>query len=117
MVVLQVPGIVWAASAHGAVGAAAVWFGVNTLYLLLWTAVAHRRFAPGLHGRWVGRDLLPPLAAAAVAGALSTRLPGPDGRLAGAALLVASACGILLAAALAAPRVRADIRQTVRARA
>jgi len=117
MAVLLVPGVVWAATAHGAVGAAAVWFGINTLYLLLWTAVAHARFAPGLHGRWVGRDLLPPLAAAAVAGALGSRLPVPDGRLASAMLLVATACGILLAAALAAPRVRADLRQTLRARA
>jgi O-antigen/teichoic acid export membrane protein len=117
MAVLQVPGVVWAATAHGAGGAAAVWFGINTLYLLLWTAVAHARFAPGLHGRWVGRDLLPPLAAAAVAGALGSRLPVPDGRLASAMLLVATACGILLAAALAAPRVRADLRQTLRSRA
>ena len=115
MAALQVPGVVWAASTHGAVGAAAVWLAVNMLYLLVWSAVAHRRFAAGLHLRWLGRDILPPALTAALGASvfagLGTRLPWPDGRLASGGLLVASACVILLSSAWAAPQVRADLRR------
>jgi O-antigen/teichoic acid export membrane protein len=115
MAALQVPGVIWAASTHGAVGAAAVWLAVNLLYLLVWSAVAHWRFAAGLHLRWLGRDILPPALTAAlgaiVVAGLGARLPWPDDRLATGGLLVASACVILLSSAGAAPQVRADLRR------
>jgi O-antigen/teichoic acid export membrane protein len=115
MAAIQVPGVVWAASRHGAQGAAAVWLAVNLLYLLVWAAVAHRRFATGLHLQWLRRDILPAALAAAVsatvAAGLGTRLPWPEGRLASGGLLVAAACVILLASAWAAPQVRADLRR------
>jgi hypothetical protein len=88
---------------------------VNLLYLLVWAAVAHRRFATGLHLQWLRRDILPAALAAAVsatvAAGLGTRLPWPEGRLASGGLLVAAACVILLASAWAAPQVRADLRR------
>jgi O-antigen/teichoic acid export membrane protein len=114
MAALQVPGVVWAASKHGAEGAAAVWLAVNLLYLLMWSAVAHKRFATGLHLRWLGRDILPPTLAAALSAAIVAGLGmlarSPDSRLASGGLLVAAGCVILLSSAWAAPQVRADLR-------
>ena len=109
MAALLVPGVTWGASQHGAIGAAAAWFSVNLLYLLAWTPVAHRRFAPGLHAAWLTRDLAPIALAAAAAGWLTAAAPWPEGRAAGAAALAAAGCAILLAAALAGSRVRQDL--------
>jgi O-antigen/teichoic acid export membrane protein len=117
MVAVQVPSIVWAASHHGAVGAAVSWLIVNALYLLVWPAVVHRRVSTPLHRLWLLRDVLPPACAAAVAGMVSSLLPWPEGRWAGLCVLLASGCGILLCAAAAAPRVRADVRNGLRSRA
>lgn len=114
MAALQVPGVVWAASIHGAVGAGAVWLAVNLLYLLVWSAVAHRRFATGMHLGWLRRDIVPPALTAFVVSAVMMGIgelfPWPEGRLASGGLLVASGCAILLSAAWAAPLVRADLR-------
>lgn len=102
MVSMLVPGVLWAAGRYGATGAAAAWCAVNVVYLVGWTPVVHHRFAPGLHLRWLGADIAPVMAAAALAGLISRALPWPEGRLATGVVLAAVACAILLAAALAA---------------
>lgn len=106
MVALLVPAVLWATERHGPTGAAAAWFAVNALYLLAWTPIAHRRFAPGLHLRWLGRDIAPVLLAAGLCGLATRLLSWPQGRLAGGLLLLAVACAILLAAMAAAPAAR-----------
>lgn len=106
MVMLLVPGVVFAAGRWGATGAGGVWLAVNTLYLLAWTPVAHARFAPGLHLRWLLRDVLP-VALAAAAAALATRLlPWPTDRVGAGLQLVAVAAAILLASAAGSSRAR-----------
>jgi O-antigen/teichoic acid export membrane protein len=116
MVLLLVPGVTWAATRHGALGAAAAWFAVNLLYLLAWTPVVHGRFAPGLHGRWLLVDIVPVALAAAAAGGLTLMLPWPDGRAAVALQLALVACAILLAAVAAASQVRQDLLGWLRPR-
>jgi len=58
MLVILMPTLIWATIAHGMVGAGAAWFGANLLYLGVWVPVIHRRFAPGLHVRWICNDIL-----------------------------------------------------------
>lgn len=101
MVSVMLPCLVWATSRYGGIGAAGVWFGVNVLYLLLWTPIAHARFLPGLHWRWLSEDVIPIVGLAATAALACAWLPWPTDRaaagavLAGVSLLVllASACG------------------------
>jgi hypothetical protein len=111
MLGLLLPGVVWATGHHGALGAAAVWFAVNVLYLLLWTPVAHARFAPGLHRRWLLSDVVPVAALAVVAAAVTAALPWPADRIATALLLLPAAVAILLASAAGSGWARTRIRQ------
>ena len=42
----------------GMIGAGYTWFGVNLLFFIVWTAVVHRKYAPGLHLKWLFNDIL-----------------------------------------------------------
>ena len=57
--VVQLPFIFYAAKYYGGLGASIVWFAFRLLYLIVWTPLIHRRFLPGLHTRWLLRDVLP----------------------------------------------------------
>lgn len=57
MLLVLLPALVWATQQYGMAGAGAVWLGLNLLYLVLWAGIVHRRFAPGLHLRWLGGDV------------------------------------------------------------
>ena len=74
---------------------------VNTLYLLAWTPIAHRRFMPGLHRQWLLHDIAPAMLAAGLCGAASRLLPWVDGRVAVGLQLLAVAVAVLLAATTA----------------
>jgi O-antigen/teichoic acid export membrane protein len=52
------PILFWATVAYGAIGAAAAWTAANLGYLVLWVPLVHRRFAPGMHLKWLARDVL-----------------------------------------------------------
>jgi O-antigen/teichoic acid export membrane protein len=58
-VVILIPLLIWAAKSYGGVGVGYVWVGECAFYLLVWTWVVHRKFAPGLHSRWLFTDVLP----------------------------------------------------------
>ncbi|MBM7332993.1 oligosaccharide flippase family protein [Alcanivorax marinus] len=58
LLVLLVPSIVWAASRFGGVGAGSVWLSLNILFFLFWVGFVHSRLEPGLHLRWLLRDVL-----------------------------------------------------------
>ncbi len=55
---ILVPSIMLAAKYYGAIGAGYAWVAVNALYLLVWVAVVHKKLEPGLHWRWLFRDVL-----------------------------------------------------------
>ena len=67
-IVLLVPATVWATLNFGAIGAGYAWLASNVISFLLWLPVIHRRFAPGLHQHWVGKDILPILLVTSIAG-------------------------------------------------
>lgn len=58
---LLVPLISWGAWAHGAEGAAWVWFSLNAIITLTWPKVVHQKFIPRLNAPWYRRDLLLPI--------------------------------------------------------
>jgi O-antigen/teichoic acid export membrane protein len=55
---ILIPSVVLSAIYYGAIGAGYAWVTVNTLYLLIWVAVIHRKLEPGLHLDWLVNDVL-----------------------------------------------------------
>lgn len=57
---LLVPLVVWASKNYGATGAGYVWLGQCATYLLVWSALVHRKFAPPkMHMSWLLADVMP----------------------------------------------------------
>lgn len=54
---LSIPLVIYAALEHGVYGAALAWFGLRMLTFVVWPPMVHKRFAAGLHRRWL-QDLL-----------------------------------------------------------
>jgi O-antigen/teichoic acid export membrane protein len=52
-----IPAVVWAASRFGAIGAGYAWLVANIIYFVVWIPLVHKRFAPGLHLRWLSTDV------------------------------------------------------------
>ncbi len=111
MVIVMLPCLVWATSRFGAEGAAGVWLGVNVLYLVLWTPVAHSRFLPGLHWRWLFEDVLPVAGLAAAAAFACAWLPWPADRAAAGVLLVGVSLLVLFASACGSAWCRAAVQR------
>lgn len=55
----QIPIITYAAIQYGAIGAGVAWFSFRCLFFLLWTPIVHTSLFPGLHSKWILKDLLP----------------------------------------------------------
>ena len=63
---LQVPIIFYAATRFGAAGAGIAWLAIRSVWFVVWTAIVHRTFVPGLHSVWLLKDLLPVVAVGVV---------------------------------------------------
>ncbi|MEQ1761624.1 MAG: oligosaccharide flippase family protein [Pyrinomonadaceae bacterium] len=68
---VSIPTTIAFASYWGPPGAAAVWLILNVLFLAITVPLTHRRFLAGEAARWGVHDVLMPLSAAVVAGALA----------------------------------------------
>lgn len=112
-VLIVVPGILLAVPRFGATGAAAIWAGLNTAYLLVGISLMHLRLLRGEKWRWYLRDNLAPLGvASAVAILLRGVAPHSTDRL---LLLVETGlcAGVILAAAGLATETTRGIGQRV----
>ncbi|MEX8499565.1 oligosaccharide flippase family protein [Leptothrix ochracea] len=111
-VVVLIPTVIWATLNFGATGAGWAWLGANAAYFLFWVPLVHRRFAPGLHGRWLFQDVGPVALVTAVA-ALSAMafLSPPASRLGLVALLLLIGMAVMALAALSSAPCRGFIRQ------
>lgn len=58
MVILLVPSVVLAAKEFGAIGAGWVWVCINTFFLIVWVAYIHHKLEPGLHFKWLFKNVL-----------------------------------------------------------
>ncbi len=68
MLTMLVPAMVLAAIEFGVVGAGYAWLGFNSLYFLFWVPVVHRYCWPGMHARWMLKDILPVLVPMVIVG-------------------------------------------------
>jgi O-antigen/teichoic acid export membrane protein len=109
MVAALVPAVLWATGRWGALGAAHAWLGVNTLYLLTWTPVAHRYFAPGIHRQWLWTDIAPVVVATAAAALLTRAMPWPEHRMTSGVLLLIWAVLVFVAGVAAFLTARRNV--------
>jgi O-antigen/teichoic acid export membrane protein len=65
-IVILVPAIYFMTTRYGAVGAAAVWVTLNSIYMLIGVPLTHQRLLKGEAWKWFSLDVCPPLLAAAV---------------------------------------------------
>jgi len=113
--IVLVPAILVATPRYGAVGAAFVWFALNTGYLLFNVPAMHRRLLPGELWRWYRADLAGP-AAAAIVVAILGRAAMPAAALASRWLTAAWIGGVGLLALAAAVLMAGALRPAVLAR-
>lgn len=58
---ISLPIIFYAVSNYGGIGAGKAWFVIQLTGFLIWPAFIHSKFAKGLHGDWILKDILPSL--------------------------------------------------------
>ena len=110
-VAVVIPAILWATPRFGAEGAAWVWVGLNTGYLLLGIHFMYRRILSREKWCWYGQDVLAPLCAGLLgAGALAMLWSVNPGILGDLTLLILAVGITLSAALLAANRTRRQLR-------
>lgn len=56
--VTLIPTIILASTYYGGVGAGWAWLSVNLFFLIFWIAYVHHKLEPGLHSKWLFRDIL-----------------------------------------------------------
>ena len=66
MAAIYLPFVFWVTHTHGTVGAAVAWLAMNAIYLAVWVPLVHRVIVPGLHLKWMLRDVLPVSTGAAI---------------------------------------------------
>lgn len=70
VVAVLVPAIFWATPRYGAIGAAWVWVGLNSSYVLISIYFMHRRLIPHEKWRWYSMDLGVPLSVIVITGGI-----------------------------------------------
>lgn len=106
LAVLLIPSIVLAATHYGMAGAGWAWLISNAVYFVVWTPLVHRRFAPGLHSKWLCNDILRPIALATLtAWATWLTLDSAKSREVLILELLATGCVLLLLAYALADRL------------
>lgn len=115
---VQVPILAYVAFNYGAEEVAVTWFAIRLVTFFIWPAVVHHKFAPGLHWKWLSKDVLPPMLGAAlglwlahwfVAGVPELMV----GRFQIASIVCAAGFLVLIASALIASDVRGVLMRTI----
>ena len=109
-VTLLVPSMVVATLRAGGEGAGIAWVALNAIYLAFWTPLVHRRFASGLHGRWMRRDVLPASIVAVLTSIILWKLVDfPESRLLTSLTLAAIGGVVLIAAVVTSAHARSVV--------
>jgi hypothetical protein len=107
LIIMLVPGIFFMATRYGAVGAAAVWVALTSIYMLIGVPLTHRRLLKGETRRWFTEDVGLPLAGAIpVAWVGRELMVTPRPPIVAIVSLSIVLLGALAAAAFAAPHTR-----------
>lgn len=55
--VIDVPVMIYVTINFGAVGAGVTWLILRVIWILFWTPIVHKKFAPGIHWKWLINDV------------------------------------------------------------
>jgi O-antigen/teichoic acid export membrane protein len=116
MMVVLIPAIIVAAIKAGGIGAGWVWVVMNALYLAVWVSYVHSKLEPGLHLKWLIRNVLAVLIPTLLVGLLFG-LTQPDlveSRVVELFHTAIVAISCLLVAILASPVVRSAVPRVLR---
>ena len=110
-VVVLIPSLIWATTAHGVIGAGWVWLISNAVYFLTWVPKVHRRFVHGLHLQWLLRDVAPIalLTLVFAFGARATISISPD-RLAAVLAILGLSLALLAIGSASSSQIRERVR-------
>jgi O-antigen/teichoic acid export membrane protein len=100
---LQIPAVYILSQRFGTTGGAVVWPVANAVILVAVSALIYRRLLLGKLRLWLGRDLLPPFAAALAVAGIWRALDVPQDSVTLVLFLAMAALSIFVAAALAVP--------------
>ena len=105
--VMLVPALVLATLNYGVVGAGYAWLCSNALLFLFWVPRVHHKFAKGLHGPWLIKDVAPIVVLTAAGGLFAKWIvKWPEGRVAVAMGIVSLGIGLLIMAAAGSSWIR-----------
>lgn len=106
-IITLVPAIYFMATRYGAIGAAAVWVTLNSIYMLIGVPLTHRRLLKGEMSRWFIEDIIPPLGAALlVCGVGRWSIASPMPPVTAIISLTVTLLSALMASSLVAPHIR-----------
>ncbi len=107
LIIALVPVIYFMTMHYGAVGAAAAWAILNSIYMLIGVPLTHRRLLKGEMGRWFTEDIIPPFGAALLVGGVGRWLiTGPMPPVTAIISLTVILLSALTASALVAPHIK-----------
>jgi O-antigen/teichoic acid export membrane protein len=110
-VVFLIPSLVYATATYGMTGAGWAWLASNLLYFVVWVPLVHRRFAPGLHLRWLREDIGAIfLATTAGAWGVQALVRWQHERVADGVIIAGVSLGLVLLAAASSSLVRAPLK-------
>lgn len=105
-----VPCMIFSATRFGALGAGWTWLLVNIIYFVVWTPVVHSRYAPGLHTKWLLRDIAPIVTIAFGTALFSLWLYWPSERLLAGIQLLLLSIFVVTASGVGSTWFRAELR-------
>ncbi len=110
-ILLLIPSIIVATSKYGMEGAGWAWLISNMLYFCLWTPLVHKKFAPGIHKKWLTKDILLPLALPFITAILAEKyIQWSEARITLSAQLIAIGIVMLVLAYSLSSRLRFSSR-------
>jgi O-antigen/teichoic acid export membrane protein len=112
LLVVLVPLIMLLATRYGAVGGAASWAALNTVYLVVGTILTHRVLLRGMGRQWFMRDVIAPLVVSAlVVGSIGTALRATG---LSPALILMAGSGLVVLCSIGLLSLSSDIRRLLR---
>jgi len=115
LIALAFPALIFMATTYGAIGGAAVWAGLNALYLLVGIPVTHRKLLPGATHEWLLHDVAMPFFVAVVTVATLRSMLGTGADWLETAIhLCLISMSALTASMWATPMTRKRMLQTLR---
>lgn len=75
--IISAPIVVFAAFYYGAMGVAVVWFWLRVIIFIIWPPIVHHNLAPGIHSKWLFKDIAPIFATTAILLVLISRIKIP----------------------------------------